>query len=74
MLSIGDGVTDDVLEEDLEDTTGLLVDQTGDTLDTTTASKTTNSLSDINVRDVCPIIHLIHRTTIVHKTRHAPAW
>ena len=39
VLSVGDGVTDDVLEEDLEDTTGLLVDQAGDTLDTTTASE-----------------------------------
>ncbi len=39
VLSVGDGVTDDVLEEDLEDTAGLLVDQAGDTLDTTTASE-----------------------------------
>ena len=32
-----------VLEEDLEDTTGLLVDETGDTLDTTTTSETSDS-------------------------------
>ena len=32
-----------VLEEDLEDTTSLLVDETGDTLHTTTACKTANS-------------------------------
>ena len=44
MLSVGDGVTDDVLEEDLENTTGLLVDETGDTLHTTTTSETTNGL------------------------------
>ena len=31
-----------VLKEDLEDTTGLLVDEAGDTLDTATAGKTTN--------------------------------
>ena len=31
-----------VLEEDLEDTTGLLVDEARDTLDTATAGKTTN--------------------------------
>ena len=31
-----------VLQEDLEDTTGLFVNQTRDTLDTTTASKTTD--------------------------------
>ncbi|KFK24315.1 hypothetical protein AALP_AAs45058U000100, partial [Arabis alpina] len=38
----GDGVTDDVLKEHLEHTTGLLVDETGDTLDSTTASQTTD--------------------------------
>lgn len=43
VLSVGDRVTDDVLEEDLEDTTGLLVDEAGDTLDTTTASETADS-------------------------------
>ena len=30
MLSVGDRVLDDTLEEDLEDTSGLFVDQTGD--------------------------------------------
>ncbi len=40
VLSVGDGITDDVLKEDLEDTAGLLVDEAGDTLDTATASKT----------------------------------
>jgi hypothetical protein len=42
VLRISDRVSDDVLEEDLEDTTGLLVDQSRDTLDTTTSSKTTD--------------------------------
>jgi len=37
VLGVGHGVTDDVLEEDLEDTAGLLVDEAGDALDTTTA-------------------------------------
>ena len=40
VLSVGDGVADDTLEERLEDTTGLLVDHGGDTLDTTTAGET----------------------------------
>jgi hypothetical protein len=40
VLSVGDGITDDALEEGLEDTAGLLVDHGGDTLDTTTTSKT----------------------------------
>ncbi len=36
-----------ILEEDFEDTTGLLVDETRDTLDTTTTSETTDGgLSD----------------------------
>ena len=43
VFSVGDRVSDDVLEEDLEDTTGFFVDETGDTLDTTTTSETTNS-------------------------------
>ena len=40
MLGVGDGISDDILKEDLEDTTGLFVDEAGDTLDTTTARKT----------------------------------
>ena len=43
MLGVGDGITDDVLKEDLEDTTGLLIDQARDTLDTTTTRQTANS-------------------------------
>ena len=43
VLGVGDGITDDVLKENLQDTSGLLVDQAGDTLDTTSASQTTNS-------------------------------
>ena len=31
-----------ILQEDFKNTTSLLVDKTGDTLDTATASKTTN--------------------------------
>ena len=42
MLSVGDRVPDDVLKEDLEDTTRLFVDETRDTLDTTTTGETTN--------------------------------
>ena len=40
MLSVGDSITDDVLKENLKDTSGLLIDQARDTLDTTSASKT----------------------------------
>ena len=42
VLTVCDGVTDDVLKEHLEDTTGLFVDQTADALDTTTTSQTAN--------------------------------
>lgn len=42
MLGVGNRVTDNVLKEDLENTAGFFIDETGDTLDTTTASETTN--------------------------------
>ena len=40
VLGVGDGIADDVLEEHLEDTAGLLVDESGDTLDTATTGQT----------------------------------
>ena len=43
VLGVGDGVTDHVLEEHLEDTAGLLVDESTDALDATTACKTADS-------------------------------
>ena len=42
VLGVGNSITDDILQENLENTAGLLVDQTRDSLDTTTAGKTTN--------------------------------
>ncbi len=39
VLGVGDGVADDVLEEDLEDAASLLIDETGDSLDTTTTGE-----------------------------------
>ena len=42
VLGVGDGITDDILKEDLEDSTSLLVDESGDTLHTTTTSETTD--------------------------------
>ena len=39
VLGVGDGIADDVLQEVTEDSAGLLIDQTGDALDTTTARK-----------------------------------
>lgn len=43
VLGVGDGITDDVLQEDLQNTAGLFVDQARDTLDTTTTSQTADS-------------------------------
>jgi hypothetical protein len=43
MLSVSDTITDYILQKDLQDTTGLLIDKTRDTLDTTTTGKTTDS-------------------------------
>lgn len=39
VFGVGDGIADDVLEEDLEDTARLFVNQTGDTFDTASASQ-----------------------------------
>lgn len=43
VLSVGDGVTNNVLEEASEDVSGLLVDEGGDSLDTTAAGKSADS-------------------------------
>ena len=42
VLGVGDGITDDILEEDLEDSTGFFVDQSRNTLDTTSTRQTTD--------------------------------
>ena len=42
MFGVGNSVTDHVLQENLENTAGLFVDETRDTLHTTTASQTTD--------------------------------
>lgn len=42
MLSVGDCVSDDVLQKDLENTTSLFVDQARDSLYTTSPSKATD--------------------------------
>ena len=39
MLSVGNCVSDNVLKEDFQHATSLFVDETGDTLDTTTTSQ-----------------------------------
>ena len=43
VLRVSDGVADDVLEEDLQNTASLLVDETRDSLNSTTASETADS-------------------------------
>ena len=40
VLGVGDRVTDDGLQERLEDSAGLLVDEAGDSLDSTAAGET----------------------------------
>ena len=52
VLSVGHGVSDDVLKEDLEDTTGLLVDEAGDALNTATTSET----ADSGLRDALDVV------------------
>ena len=43
LTGICDGISDDTLEEGLENTSGLLIDHGGDTLDTTTAGQSSDS-------------------------------
>ena len=43
MLGVGDGITNNVLKENFQDTTGFFIDEAGDTFDTTSAGKTTDS-------------------------------
>ena len=52
VLGVRDGITDDVLEEHLQDTAGLLVDETADSLHTTSASQT----ADGGLRDTLDVI------------------
>jgi hypothetical protein len=40
VFGVGDSITDDILKEDLEDSSGLFIDEARDTLDTSTASQT----------------------------------
>ena len=40
VLSVGDSISDDVFQENFQDTTGLFVDESGDTFDTTSSCKT----------------------------------
>ena len=42
VLGVGDGITDDVLQENLEDAASLLVDQAGNALDAAATSQTTD--------------------------------
>ena len=42
VLSVGHGISDDVLKENLKDTTGLLVDKTRDTLDATSSCQSSD--------------------------------
>lgn len=39
MLSVGDGIPDDVLQEDLQDSSCLLIDKARDTLDASSTSQ-----------------------------------
>ena len=46
VLGVGDGFADDVLKEDLQNTTGLFVDETWDALDSTASHKADGGIDD----------------------------
>jgi hypothetical protein len=43
MLGVGDSIPDNIFEENFENTSGFFVDESRDTLNTTSSSKTTDS-------------------------------
>ena len=61
-----------VFKEDLENTTGLLVDETGDTLDTATAGKTTDGglgdTLDVVAKDLAVTLSTTLSETLRNKT------
>uniref|UniRef100_A0A8C0Y1M6 Histone H4 n=1 Tax=Cyprinus carpio carpio TaxID=630221 RepID=A0A8C0Y1M6_CYPCA len=68
VLGVGDGVADHVLQEHLQHPAGLLVDQTGDALDSAAASETTNggfgdSLDNV-IRDAVTYTEHAKRKTV----------
>ena len=42
VLGVGNGISDNVLQENFEDASGLFVDQSGDSLDTTSSRQSSN--------------------------------
>jgi len=52
VLSVGDSITHDILEEDFEDRAGLFVDEARDTLHTSTACET----ADGRLRDALDVV------------------
>ena len=43
MLAVGNSITDNILEEDLENSTGFFVDESRNTFDSSTTSETADS-------------------------------
>ncbi len=73
VLGVGGSITDDVLQENPEDTSDLFVDETGDTLHTTTASET----ADIGLGDALDVVAQDHAWPVetfdsLPTSRHAP--
>ncbi len=60
VLSVGDSIPDHVLQEHLEHSAGLLVDEARDTLDTSTASET----PDGGLGDACRSRSLLLRSAV----------
>jgi hypothetical protein len=80
VLSVGDGITDDVLEKDLEDSAGLFVDQTRNTLDTTTTGETSDSglgnTLDVVTKDLAMTLgsSLSESLSSLSASRHICCW
>lgn len=74
VLSVGDGVTDDTLEEGLEDTASLFVNHGRDTLDTATTSETTDGRLGDTLDVVTQNLAVTLGTTLAEALATFSAW
>ena len=80
VLSVGDSVTDHILEEDLEDSTGLLIDEAADALDASTASQAANGglgdALDVVAKDLAVALGsaLAQSLSSLSSARHVCCW
>ena len=71
VLSVGDCIPDDILQEHLEDASGLLINESRDTLDTSTASKSADGWLCDSLNVVSEHLSMALGTTLSCTKRHS---